>query len=676
MADSKITEMAEITSYDENVITPVVVSDGGNFVNKMIRLKNIKGRDYIAGNGINIINDVISTNDAEINKQDPLVSGVNIKTINGMTLLGSGNITVEGGGTGGEVYVAGYGINITEGNAINVDTNELNNIYQAKMGADDNYVTDSEKTKLSNLSGVNTGDQDLSGLLPKTDASLIYQTKMGADDNYVTDAEKIKLLNLSGTNSGDETASTIKTKLGITTLSGANTGDETTSSIKTKLGITTLSGVNTGDQDLTPYLTIVNASTTYQPLMGSDDNYVTDAEKVKLSNLSGVNTGDQDLSGLLSKTDADLIYQSKMGIDDNYVTDDEKVKLSNLSGVNTGDQDLTPYLTKVEASDNYQVKMGSDDNYVTDDEKVKLSNLSGVNTGDQDLSALATYNYVDATFAPKTRTISAGAGLTGGGSLSGNITLSHADTSSASSITVTNTGTNVLQNLTVSLDTYGHVTNASSSSVDLGSIFALKSEAGGSASVWVPLEGITRLGSTTLSSTIDYTNIIGEQTLVRWQESGTYKIAMVNGLSSSLIYIVGESMTSLDANTFEYCLLPVHEQKFVVAGSLNSVNTNIANIWMPSCNYRVFGCFAYVGTVGTTNNTTIDINDDGTSMFTTKPSIASGSQYTSTIATSNSGLIIGKNSIVTIDLDAVQTTPANDLYVSLYVCPTRYMYLP
>ena len=60
MADSKITEMAEITSYDENVITPVVVSDNGQFVNKMIRLKNIKGRDYIAGNGINIINDVIS----------------------------------------------------------------------------------------------------------------------------------------------------------------------------------------------------------------------------------------------------------------------------------------------------------------------------------------------------------------------------------------------------------------------------------------------------------------------------------------------------------------------------------------------------------------------------------------------------------------------------------------
>lgn len=43
---------------------------------------------------------------------------------------------------------------------------------------------------------------------------------------YVTDAEKTKLSNTSGTNTGDETLSTIKSKLGITTLSGSNTGDQ------------------------------------------------------------------------------------------------------------------------------------------------------------------------------------------------------------------------------------------------------------------------------------------------------------------------------------------------------------------------------------------------------------------------------------------------------------------
>lgn len=45
-------------------------------------------------------------------KQDTLVSGTNIKTINGETLLGEGNIEIQGGG-GGSSYTAGDGIDIT-----------------------------------------------------------------------------------------------------------------------------------------------------------------------------------------------------------------------------------------------------------------------------------------------------------------------------------------------------------------------------------------------------------------------------------------------------------------------------------------------------------------------------------------------------------------------------------
>jgi len=43
------------------------------------------------------------------NKQDTLVSGTNIKTINNNSLLGSGNIDIQAGGS----YTAGNGINIT-----------------------------------------------------------------------------------------------------------------------------------------------------------------------------------------------------------------------------------------------------------------------------------------------------------------------------------------------------------------------------------------------------------------------------------------------------------------------------------------------------------------------------------------------------------------------------------
>ena len=40
-------------------------------------------------------------------KQDTLQSGVNIKTINHQSLLGSGNITIEGGGGGGSIVMVG-----------------------------------------------------------------------------------------------------------------------------------------------------------------------------------------------------------------------------------------------------------------------------------------------------------------------------------------------------------------------------------------------------------------------------------------------------------------------------------------------------------------------------------------------------------------------------------------
>ena len=44
----------------------------------------------------------------DANKQDKLVSGTNIKTINHQTLLGAGNITIQGGG-GGDTSVIGTG---------------------------------------------------------------------------------------------------------------------------------------------------------------------------------------------------------------------------------------------------------------------------------------------------------------------------------------------------------------------------------------------------------------------------------------------------------------------------------------------------------------------------------------------------------------------------------------
>lgn len=52
-------------------------------------------------------NEVISKiNELVDGKQDTLVSGTNIKTINGTSLLGSGNIDIQGGGSDVEAFTA------------------------------------------------------------------------------------------------------------------------------------------------------------------------------------------------------------------------------------------------------------------------------------------------------------------------------------------------------------------------------------------------------------------------------------------------------------------------------------------------------------------------------------------------------------------------------------------
>lgn len=77
------------------------------------------------------------------------------------------------------------------------------------------YVTDAQLTVLTNTSGTNTGDQDLSGYVPTTrtinaqplSANITLTTvniSSSTDRNYVTNAQQTVLSNTSGTNTGDQ----------------------------------------------------------------------------------------------------------------------------------------------------------------------------------------------------------------------------------------------------------------------------------------------------------------------------------------------------------------------------------------------------------------------------------------------------------------------------------------
>ena len=69
-------------------------------------------------------------------KQDTLISGVNIKTINGQSILGEGDLEIQGG----ESITAGYGINLNEGE-VSVDTDEIASINYVNNGLNNKQDT-------------------------------------------------------------------------------------------------------------------------------------------------------------------------------------------------------------------------------------------------------------------------------------------------------------------------------------------------------------------------------------------------------------------------------------------------------------------------------------------------------------------------------------------------------
>lgn len=119
-------------------------------------------------------------------------------------------------------------------------------------------------------------------------------------------------------------------------------------------------------------------------------NPFTDAEVVELKALAAGGSIAPvwgGISGTLSdQTDLQLALDAKaddLGVDDNYVTDAEKVKLSNLSGINTGDQDLSPYFHKSN-DDTDDITVGATNKFATAAEKTKLGHITVTQAVDLD----------------------------------------------------------------------------------------------------------------------------------------------------------------------------------------------------------------------------------------------------------------------------------------------------
>ena len=154
-------------------------------------------------------------------KQDALVSGTNIKTINSTSLLGSGNINLVTDGTNAGLFLpaektklsgiaAGAEVNVNaDWNAVSGDAQILNkptvttdHTALSNIGTNTHAQIDSHIASTANPHSITKTQVGL-GNVANTDTTTTANITDSTDKRFVTDAQRTVLSNTGGINTGD-----------------------------------------------------------------------------------------------------------------------------------------------------------------------------------------------------------------------------------------------------------------------------------------------------------------------------------------------------------------------------------------------------------------------------------------------------------------------------------------
>ena len=172
-----------------------------------------------------------------------------------------------------------------------------------------------------------------------------------------------------------------------------------------------------------------------------------------------------------------------------------------------------------------------------------------------------------------------------------------------------------------------------------------------------------------------YDLLLSRGTVFKWTDTTVKQAVVVSatyGADVVTINIMGDILAA-GFSVIKYAAEKARIIAMAIPGTL-AVATDIAGHYYSPMPLKIFGADVYHGTYGTTNATTYDINKNGTTMFTTKPNIAS-TQSVGNGFTADDGTVAALNDYFSVDCDAISTTPPVDAYINLFVAPLNNIYL-
>ena len=247
-------------------------------------------------------------------KQDQLVSGINIKTINNQSILGGGNIEIQA--STGETDLSNY-YTKEECNSTFATVSQMENKADKEEGK--SLIDDEEIARLSTV--YNYDDSTIKAEIATLNSSKLdaetynsdkanfaTKTELNEKQNTLISGENIKTINGNSLlGSGDITI----TGGGDIDLSNYYNKGEVDTKLDTKLDTSTYNSDKSTfatKTELSDYLTVANAAETYQPigdyLTEIPSEYVTDTElNAGLNNKVDVTAYTQDKSTFALKSE-------------------------------------------------------------------------------------------------------------------------------------------------------------------------------------------------------------------------------------------------------------------------------------------------------------------------------------------------------------------------------------